>query len=347
MNISVSERPGVYTGYDASSIVQSSAANGAVGIVCAAELEGVTQFLTASAARSALGGSSKAAKYVELALGGGASACWISPVGASASASDYGTAAKALREKDIAAICCDSNVSAVMAAIKSEVADASSERHERIAVFAMSGSAESIISAAGALNSERCVMVGPVPVGGDGETIDACEVAVAAAAAIVSLGDPALPLGGVSLSGLYGAGGTLTSAEVDALVRGGVTAIECLTGEIQVIRGVTTRTKTGGESDATWRELSTILIVDDVMKTLRSSLRSKFARAKNLAETRESVASQVSIELAAKKNAGIIADYGSVSATATPGDPTRCDVEFEFAVAHGLDRIVVAAHILV
>lgn len=347
MNITVSERPGVYTGYDASSIVQSSASNGAVGIVCAADIENVTQFLTASAARVALGAASKAAKYVELALGGGASACWVSPVGASATAADYGAGAKALREKDVAAICCDSDASAVMTAIKAEVAEASSERHERIAVFAMAGETEDLVAAAGALNSERCVMVGPVPVGGDGETIDECEIAVATAAAIVSLGDPALPLGGVSLSGLYGAGGTLTSTEVDALVRGGVTAIECLAGEIQVIRGVTTRTKTGGEADATWRELSTILIVDDVMKTLRSSLRSKFARAKNLAETREAVASQVSIELAQKKNAGIIADYGSVSAVATPGDPTRCDVEFEFAVAHGLDRIVVAAHILV
>lgn len=347
MNITVSERPGVYTGYDASSIVQSSAANGAVGIVCACELDGVTQFLTASAARTAFGAASKVAKYVELALGGGASACWVSPVGADADAAEYGAAAKALREKDVAAICCDSNAGAVTAAIKAEVMEASGERHERIAVFAMSGTVEAIIGAAQALNSERCVMVGPTPIGGDGEVIDACEVAVAAAAAIVSLGDPALPLGGVSLGGLYGAGGTLTSAEVDALVRGGVTAVECLAGEIQVIRGVTTRTKTGGEADATWRELSTILIVDDVMKTLRSSLRSKFARAKNLAETRESVASQVSIELAAKKNAGIIADYGSVSAVATPGDPTRCDVEFEFAVAHGLDRIVVAAHILV
>lgn len=347
MNITVSERPGVYTGYDASSIVQSSASNGAVGIVCAADIENVTQFLTASAARVALGAASKAAKYVELALGGGASACWVSPVGTSATAADYGAGAKALREKDVAAICCDSDASAVMTAIKTEVAEASSERHERIAVFAMAGETEDLVAAAGALNSERCVMVGPVPVGGDGETIDECEIAVATAAAIVSLGDPALPLGGVSLSGLYGAGGTLTSTEVDALVRGGVTAIECLAGEIQVIRGVTTRTKTGGEADATWRELSTILIVDNVMKTLRSSLRSKFARAKNLAETREAVASQVSIELAQKKNAGIIADYGSVSAVATPGDPTRCDVEFEFAVAHGLDRIVVAAHILV
>lgn len=347
MNITVSERPGVYTGYDASSIVQSSASNGAVGIVCVAEIEDVTQFLTASAARVALGASSKAAKYVELALVGGASACWVSPVGTGATAADYGAGAKALREKDVAAICCDSDASAVMTAIKAEVAEASSERHERIAVFAMSGDVDDLVDAAGALNSERCVMVGPVPIGGDGETIDECEVAVATAAAIVSLGDPALPLGGVSLSGLYGAGGTLTSTEVDALVRGGVTAIECLAGEIQVIRGVTTRVKTGGEPDATWRELSTILIVDNVMRTLRSSLRSKFARAKNLAETREAVASQVSIELAQKKNTGIIADYGSVSAVATPGDPTRCDVEFEFAVAHGLDRIVVAAHILV
>ena len=54
------------------------------------------------------------------------------------------------------------------------------------------------------------------------------------------------------------------------------------------MRGVTTRTQTAGVSDSTWRELTTVLIIDDVIPAVRNALRLKFPRVKNTAQTRGS-----------------------------------------------------------
>ena len=78
--------------------------------------------------------------------------------------------------------------------------------------------------------------------------------------------------------------------------------------------------------DTTWRELTTILIVDEVIPTIRSALRTRFARSKNTAQSRGAIRSQVVLELEEMKS--------------------RL-VEFGFTVAHGLNRIYLTAHITV
>ena len=45
--------------------------------------------------------------------------------------------------------------------------------------------------------------------------------------------------------------------------------------------------------------------------------------------------------------AEIIDSYGQVTAAASADDPTVCEVEFSFAVAHGLNQIYLTAHITV
>ena len=82
------------------------------------------------------------------------------------------------------------------------------------------------------------------------------------------------------------------------------------------MRGITTRTTTGGAADTTWRELTTILIVDDVIPAVRQALRSKFARAKNTAQSRSAIRSQVIVELEKKVAEEIIDSYGEVTVTA-------------------------------
>ena len=111
------------------------------------------------------------------------------------------------------------------------------------------------------------------------------------------------------------------------------------------MRGVTTRTKTGGAADATWRELTTILIVDDVIPAVRSALRSRFSRSKNNARNRAAIRSQVIVELEKKLAAEIIDGYDEVRVSASHEDPTVCLVEFGFAVAHGLNQVHLAVHI--
>ena len=131
------------------------------------------------------------------------------------------------------------------------------------------------------------------------------------------------------------------------LVTGGVTPLECVSGEVSIVRGITTRTTTGGAADKTWRELTTVRIVDDVIPALRASLRARFVRSKNTAQVRAAIRSQVMVELENKRAQEIIDSFGEVSVKASEDDPTVCLVEFSFAVAHGLNRIYLSAHITV
>jgi phage tail sheath gpL-like len=154
-------------------------------------------------------------------------------------------------------------------------------------------------------------------------------------------------LGGAELSGLSGLEADYSDGDIDLLVQGGVTPLETVGGTVSVVRGITTRTTTGGAADTTWRESTTIRIVDDVIPAVRDALRAKFLRTKNTAQNRSAIASQVVITLEDKLSRQIIDSYDSVSVTADAEDPTRCLVDFNFAVAHGLNQIYISAHITV
>ena len=102
----------------------------------------------------------------------------------------------------------------------------------------------------------------PGSVDGEDAAQDGLSAAAAVAGAIAAQSDPAIPLGGAELLGLKGLSAQYSDNDIDLLVRGGVTALESVSGQVGVVRGVTTRTSSGEVEDTTWRELSTILIVD-------------------------------------------------------------------------------------
>lgn len=169
----------------------------------------------------------------------------------------------------------------------------------------------------------------------------------AVAGAICGGSDPALPLGGAELQGISALEKRLDESEVDALIRGGVTPVERVGGSCWVIRGVTTRTKTGQASDQTWRDLTTILVVDDVIPGVREALRARFPRAKNTAQTRGAVQSLVVEVLERKLAAEVITGYDAVEVTALADEPGICLVTFEFTVTHGMDQIWLSAEVTV
>ncbi len=82
--------------------------------------------------------------------------------------------------------------------------------------------------------------------------------------------DPSVPVNGAVLAGFSGLSASYDDTQVDTLVTGGVTPLECVSGEVSIVRGITTRTTTGGAADKTWRELTTVRIVDDVIPALRA-----------------------------------------------------------------------------
>lgn len=337
------ERPGVYSSYETSSLTAAAAGGGKVAVVAAAGGTGgksVYQWTSYSKAEGDVGDCALS-RLAQLAIRNGAGVVYGVPAG-----ENYAAAfAKVAAIEDAAVVVCDSTDLTVQQALKTMVQECSAARKERIAVVGGAGgeSVEQLIQRAAGLNCERVVLVAPGA--GDGSGGVSCAAAVAGA--IAGNTDPALPLGGAQLYGLDGLECSYDDNDIDLLVRGGVTALETLAGSYYVVRGVTTRTTTGGAEDTTWRELTTILVVDEVIPGLRNSLRAKFSRAKNTEQTRGAIRSQTVMELEKRVSREIIDSYEDVMVSALESDPTVCLVEFAFTVAHGLNQIWLSAHITV
>ena len=342
MSMTIHERPGVYSSYDASTVISGSGGGrtvGLVGLVSEGESGKLYTLNRYEDAVTQFGQEENLTKLVQVLFRNGAAKVVAVPVSGQ---ENYQGAFDLLAvEENISVVVCDSTELTVQQALRQSVCDASQARRERIAVVggAQSENVEALVQRAEELNSERVVLVAP----GD----DTGLAAAAVAGAIAGESDPAIPLGGAELKGLEGMEARYADTEIDTLVRGGVTPLENVSGVVSVVRGVTTRTKTGEVEDATWRELTTIRIVDDVIPTIRNSLRAKFRRTKNTEQTRGAIRSQVVLELENKLAREIITGYDQVTVEADTENPTVCLVDFTFTVAHGLNQIWLTAHITV
>lgn len=337
------ERPGVYSSYEASSLTAAAAGGGNVAVVAAMEgADGKKCYQWTSYSRAAADvGDCVLSRMAQLAIRNGAGVVYGVPAG-----EDYAKAfASVAALENVGVVVCDSNQLTVQQALKTMVQECSGVRRERIAVVggASGESVEQFVQRAAQLNCERMVVVAP----GTGEEYGGAMCAAAVAGAIAGSSDPALPLGGAQLYGLGELECGYDDGDIDLLVQGGVTPLETLAGSCYVVRGVTTRTKTGGTVDATWRELTTILVVDEVIPGIRNALRSKFSRAKNTVQSRGAIRSQTVLELEKRVGREIIDGYEDVTVSALEDDPTVCLVEFAFTVAHGLNQIWLSAHITV
>jgi hypothetical protein len=249
----------------------------------------------------------------------------------------------ALEEPEI--IVSGSCESDVLEKLREAITTATERCSHKIGIAEYRGDVSDAAALASEINSERMVIV-TAPGMGDEEPVSG-GVAAAVAGVILSGSDPAIPINGAELYGVDAAQGSFTDGDVNILVRGGVTPVERTGASVVAVRGVTTRTKTGGASDSTWRELTTVRIIDDVIPTVRDVLRSMFSRTKNTAQTRGAIRTQVVIELEKKLAAEIIDGYDNVAVAQNSDDPTVCDVSFEFTVAHGLNQIRLTAYITV
>lgn len=347
------ERPGVYSSYDTSVVVSAGRGGRIVGVAARAARGTVGEVVTvtgyaAGAAAFGEDGAPGMSTILRLLFVNGAATVAAVRVADSGGTADYQAAFDALGTRDVQIVVCDSADQSVQQALRTAVETASGARRERIAVVGGDGgTAAELAERAAALNSERVVLVGPDALDAEGGPLPGVFAAAAVAGVIAAGRDPALPLNGAELHGLGGLAADYSDNDIDLLVRGGVTPLESVGGVISPVRGITTRTTTGGAADATWRELTTILIVDDVIPAVRAALRSKFARAKNTAQGRSAIRSQVIVELEKKAAAEIIESYGDVTVSASADDPTVCIVEFGFAVAHGLNQIYLTVHITV
>ena len=346
--ITVHERPGVYSSYEASALTAGSSRGKTVAVVAAATLSSPEDSYYWNSYSRAVAdvGACTLSRLAQLALRNGAGAVYGIPV----TGTDYTAAfATVATLENVAVVVCDSTTLTVQQALRTMVEDCSAARKERIAVVAGAAgeSATNLVDRAEDLNHERVVLVAPGSVNAAGAGQGGAECAAALAGAIAGNLDPALPLGGAQLYGLEGLEAAYDEDDIDTLIQGGVTPLETLAGACYVVRGVTTRTTTGGAADATWRELTTILVVDEVIPGIRDALRARFTRAKNTEQSRGAIRSQVVMELEDRVSREIIDGYEDVTAEPLSTDPTVCLVEFAFTVAHGLNQIWLSAHITV
>lgn len=346
------ERPGVYSSYEASSLTAAANRGGVVAVVARLDREDAEPYYAWSSYSRAVGdvGAGVLSEMARLAIRNGAGLVYGIPVKTVEEAPDYDSAlAVAAGLEDVTIVVCDSDDKDVQKKLMDSVQTCSAARKERIAVVGgkTGEDVDALIERAKGLNCERVALVASGAVDDTGAAIGGYACAAAAAGAIAGNADPALPLGGVQLYGLSGLETNYDDGEIDRLIKGGVTPLETLAGNCYVVRAVTTRTTNGAAEDATWRELTTILVVDEVIPGIRDSLRAKFARAKNTEQTRGAIRSQTVMELEKRVSREIIDSYEDVAVSALPEDPAVCLVEFAFTVAHGLNQIWLSAHITV
>ena len=341
--MAVNERPGVYSSYEVTSAVNGSAAGGTVG--CAAlgakGAELGIQRITSRAAAAEKFGTGGITELCTLALRNGAGVVYACALDEAADTADYAAAFEKLcKVENIQFLFSDSRDEAVHRALKEAILSASEAYRYRIGIAEQSGSVSELVQGAAGLNCERMVLLAAESEQEPGAYAAAFAGAAAAGA------DPAQPLNGAPLAGVSW-NGVWPDADVNALVRGGVSLLESMAGTPYILRAVTTRTTTGGAQDSTWRELTTIRIIDEVIPGIRASLRRRFSRAKNTAQTRGAIRTQVIIELQNRLEREIIDSYGAVAVSPSAEEPTACLVEFEFTVAHGLNHICLSAKITV
>jgi hypothetical protein len=349
--MTTTERPGVYASYTVSSALYAAAGGKTVGIAAEADTgtPGVSCLISSYAEAAAqFGEDCNLTELIGLLLRNGAAVIHAVPVsvGKAAASGEYEAAFAVLAaDREVRLMVCDSRDAAVHALLLASITGASEDCRYRVGIVEAAGTVAELTARAGELNHERMVLVSPVE--DAGEPAIPGTAAAALAGVLAAETDPALPLNGAVLHGLRGLSANYNETEITTLVRGGVTPLECAAGTVSVIRGITTRTKTGNVADATWRELTTTMIVDNVIPDIQQALRARFTRTKNTAQTRSAIRTQVILELEHKVAREIIDSYGDVVIQVSEADPTICEVSFSFAVAHGLNQIYLTVHITV
>ncbi len=343
----INERPGVYSSYQLANALSGNINGGVVAIAArsqSGEINKIVDLHSHAECIANFGSSGSMTAMSELLFKNGASKLIAISVANGNSGGDYVAAFNLLMRRDEPKfLVSDSRDLVTHTALSVAILGAQTENAKyRIGIAEASGDITTLVEHAADLNSERIVLcAAPDPNATHGAAA-ACLAGLCA-----SVTDPALPLSSSVLTGLNVPELVYSDSEINTLVQGGVTPIESVGGQCLLVRAVTTKSQTGGTPDATWRELSTILIVDKIIPEIRNTLKLNFARVKNTAQTRGAIRTKVVIELENYLANEIITGYRDVSVSEHDSDPTVCLVSFGFDVAYGLNSISLMAYITV
>lgn len=341
------QRPGVYSEYLSSTIYRSNS-NGIVCIIAKNQEKTAGFSLEVnkiSDVISNFGDEDLLSRMCKLAFVNGAKKiCCISA--GDGSTSEYQTAFNASKLKEnITCVICDSSLEDINDLLVESVVSASENSKERIGIVSCESSyIESFVESK---NCERIVALIQKAKDGEDSTARGCFLAAAFAGKIVSSDDKSRSFNGTVLEAVDELSDTYTETQVDNYLQAGITVCENIASSIEIIRAVSTRTKTDNQDDMTFHDINVVMIVDDVIKDVRNALSNMISHAKNNAATRSAIATQACVILEEKKLAEIIYDYSAPVVTINGQDPTACDVELKFSAAQGLNQILITAYITV
>ena len=325
INLPDSMRPGVYTSTDiriGTAAAGTRAAIAAVGQAKAGyEPAGTAVEVRSYTDASAFGEESTLCAMARALLAGGVSRVLAVAVGA-----DYEAAFAALEgERDLFAVVSDGGG----AALARHVDACCAMGRERVGIVA-AAEAEAAVAAAAEINNTRVVV--------------ACDAGTRTAEVADAAGTNSL--NGLPLRLEKPFDGMLTAVQIETLLRAGVAPFEGRGEGAACVRAITTG-RTGDASEGPHAALSTALAVDAVVTAVRGAVGTRLRGLKNNAVTRESIASQITVELEAKRALGVIDSYEPPRVTAHPCDASVCVATLSMRVAPEISQIVVAAEIVV
>lgn len=277
-------------------------------------------------------------------LSSGVSSVYVVPItidGSVPTKQQYTAAIQKLCEiKCSGVILCDSTDADVLKVLCEKAQDASQNEREKIAV---GGAAkQTAVQTAQSINHERMVLCAQAGTSAFSESSSVLFTA-AALAGMLAVAEPDASFHGTRLELLTDIE-ALEEEEIEAFFGGGVTPLEENDTAVECIRCVTTRTKTNGETDRTFASVNVVMMIDDMIRSMRVQL-SGLLKGSRAGISEDSVASQAAVVLDEKMQRGIITAFEPPVVYTQEDDPTVCVVELEFRLATVLSQIYLTAHI--
>lgn len=341
------QRPGIYSDYQTSGVLYSKKMEKSIAIIAKSKAEPNTVYSLQKLvdAKTVFGEESTMYALYKAVLENGAGSIVAVSVGEDTS-SAYEAAFRLIAETDgIGVVVCDSTDLAIQQLLAQSIVDASRNKRERIGILAADGHESDLAAWANKFNSERILLVAQRPINSQGEELSGCILSAAMAAIISQYTDPSQSFNGAGFENISKLSKDLSEDEVDEYITNGIIPFEVVAGRVEVIRAVTSRTTTDGLMDKTFKELNTILIIDEIIKAVRETLRENISTAKNNATTRSAISSQVTVKLQEFLEANVIESYAVPNVYKSSDDATVCIVELDFTIAQGINQIHITANI--
>ena len=246
-------------------------------------------------------------------------------------------------DKTIKCIITDSDDAKVIAAVKDHLTVAESNDMFRYSVFGTTKTTQAELAQfAKTVDSNRIFIVAPQMLIGTENAHQQICAAGLTAAIMVETSDPALPMNGVNIKGFSGVGILMLSAEMDALVKAGVTPIydEDMTPAIW-------RLVTSAQNDQVWQEGSTRFIADYVLESVENMLRKNYKRTKNVTRVLNAIRDDVKLTLQTLNELEIIENFdeSTVTVSKDTADSYGALIDYEFDVVTPLYTITINQHL--